>query len=185
MVGAGSVVTRDVPPNAIITGNPATIISYVDTPRSPGVVDRGGSGSISNTEVHGVTLHQWPVFTDMRGSLTFAEACAHVPFEMKRLFLVYAVPNREIRGEHAHHTLHQFLVCVQGSCSVIADDGKTRREFLLDNPSRGLYLPPLTWSVQYRYTADAMLLVLASAPYDAADYIRDYNEFCKLVSAKE
>jgi UDP-2-acetamido-3-amino-2,3-dideoxy-glucuronate N-acetyltransferase len=185
MVGAGAVVTRDVPPHAIVAGNPATIISYVDTPRISKLADHSGKASVSSTEVQGVTLHQWPTAEDMRGALTFAEASTHVPFEMKRLFLVYGVPNREVRGEHAHHTLQQFLVCVHGSCSVIADDGRARREFRLDAPSRGLYLPPLTWSVQYKYTADAVLLVLASGPYDAADYIRDYSEFSTLVGPKE
>lgn len=184
MVGAGSVVTRDVPQNAVIAGNPAAIISYVDTPRVAGMVNPGGKAAVSETEVRGVTLHQWPMAQDMRGSLTFAEASSHVPFPIERLFLVYAVPSREVRGEHAHRKLHQFLVCVHGSCSVIADDGHERREFRLDSPSRGLHLPPLTWSVQYKYTPDAVLLVLASAPYDDADYIRSYGEFTALVASR-
>jgi dTDP-4-dehydrorhamnose 3,5-epimerase-like enzyme len=184
MVGAGAVVTRSVPPNAIVVGNPATIVSYVDTPRMAGQEDQAGTPAVTGTEVRGVALYQWPVAQDMRGSLVFAEAHKHVPFEVKRLFLVYAVPSREVRGEHAHHTLHQFLVCVHGSCSVIADDGTSRGEFLLDNPSRGLYLPPMTWSIQYKYTPDAVLLVLASAPYDAQDYIRDYNQFRKWIEER-
>jgi hypothetical protein len=91
------------------------------------------------------------------------------------------VSSREIRGQHAHRKCHQFLVCVRGSCRVIADDGKRREEFVLDSPARGVYLPPLTWGVQYDYSADAALLVFASHAYDPADYVRDYDEFLRLV----
>jgi dTDP-4-dehydrorhamnose 3,5-epimerase-like enzyme len=93
---------------------------------------------------------------------------------------VYGVPTAEVRGEHAHHACHQFLVCVHGSVSVIADDGTAREEFVLENSSTGVYMPPMIWGVQYRYSADAVLMVFASHPYDAADYIRDYDEFREL-----
>ena len=184
MVGAGAVVNRNVPPDAIVAGNPAQIIAYVGIPRTSGPGTSSQGAATTETEVKGVSLHSLPHVEDLRGALTFAETQKHVPFEVKRLFLVYDVPNREIRGEHAHHTLHQFLICVTGSCSVIADDGVARREFRLDSPSRGLYLPPMTWSVQYKHTKDAVLLVLASAPYEAADYIRDYAEFMSVVEKK-
>jgi UDP-2-acetamido-3-amino-2,3-dideoxy-glucuronate N-acetyltransferase len=113
--------------------------------------------------------------------LSFGEVGKHLPFAPQRIFMVYGVPNKEIRGEHAHRELEQFLICVHGSCSVIADDGRTRREFRLDSPSKGLHLPARIWSVQYKQTHDAVLLVLASAGYDAADYIRDYGEFRRIV----
>jgi hypothetical protein len=71
-------------------------------------------------------------------------------------------------------------VCVRGSCRLIADDGEHRQEFLLDGNSRGVYLPPMTWGVQYDYSADAALLAFASHAYKAADYIRDYDEFLRL-----
>jgi acetyltransferase-like isoleucine patch superfamily enzyme/dTDP-4-dehydrorhamnose 3,5-epimerase-like enzyme len=180
MIGAGAVVTRNVPPDAIVTGNPGKVVGYVGLPRP---VERAVSVSAdsSATEVRGVLLHSLPRFSDMRGALTFGEGARHVPFEIKRFFLVYDVPSREVRGEHAHKTLHQFLICVQGSCCVVADDGRNRREFHLDSPSQGLYLPPMTWSVQYKHSPDAIILVLASAPYDASDYIREYEEFLRLL----
>jgi len=78
---------------------------------------------------------------------------------------------------HAHRRLHQFLVCVHGRCRVVADDGTHSQEFALDAPDLGLYIPPMTWAVQYRYSSDAVLMALASAAYDPADYIRDYAEF--------
>ena len=97
--------------------------------------------------------------------------------------MVFDVPSVETRGEHAHHECHQFLVCVRGSVAVVADDGKSREEFVLDRPDLGLHLPPRVWGIQYKYSADAVLLVFASHYYDAADYIRDYEQFLDVVGA--
>lgn len=188
MVGAGSVVTHDVPPNAIVAGNPAKIISYTGVPRPEPTrkpVLTPAAGAVMPTDVQGVTLHGLPHVDDMRGELTFAEVKHHVPFDIKRFFLVYNVPSSEVRGEHAHRTLHQFLVCVHGVCRVIADDGVNRREFLLDSAAVGLHVPPMVWAVQYKHSRDAVLLVLASDHYDAADYIRDYTEFTRLVRGED
>jgi hypothetical protein len=66
---------------------------------------------------------------------------------------------------------------------VVADDGTNRQEFLLDRPDVGVHLPPMVWGIQYKYSADAILMVYASHYYDGADYIRSYAEFCKLVGA--
>ena len=96
--------------------------------------------------------------------------------------MIYDVPSVEVRGEHAHREQHQFLVCLKGSCSVVLDDGKHRNEVLLASPQIGLYLPPMVWGIQYKYTPDAILLVLVSDVYDAEDYIRDYDLFLKEVN---
>jgi hypothetical protein len=77
----------------------------------------------------------------------------------------------------------QFLVCVRGSCAIVVDDGGRRAEVALDRPNLGLLLPPMIWSTQYKYSADAVLLVFASEHYDAQDYIRDYAEYRRLVEA--
>jgi UDP-2-acetamido-3-amino-2,3-dideoxy-glucuronate N-acetyltransferase len=187
VVRPGSVVTRSVPPGAIVEGNPAAIVGYVDTdkgPASPVHAPVAANGfKIETTPVHGVTVHHFPVIHDLRGDLTVGEFDRHVPFKPLRYFMVFGVPSREIRGEHAHHRCHQFLICLRGSCAVVADDGKRRVEVVLDSPQRGLYLPPMTWGVQYKYSPDAMLMVFASDYYDAADYIRDYGAFTDLVAA--
>lgn len=125
-------------------------------------------------------LFKLPHIQDPRGSLSVGEFGRSVPFEPKRYFIVFDVPNGEIRGEHAHRECHQFLLCVKGSCSVIADNGNDRQEFVLDQPNIGAYLPPMTWGVQFNYSPDAVLLVFASHFYDDADYIRDYDEFLRL-----
>ena len=131
----------------------------------------------------GVTLHRLPHVDDLRGNLSFGEIGNQIPFEVKRYFLVYSVASQEVRGEHAHRSLHQFLICVHGRCHVVADDGTLRQEFVLDTPTVGLHLPPMVWGIQYKYTEDAVMLVLASAKYDPASYIRDYAEFLELVKA--
>ena len=180
MVGAGAVVTRSVPPNAVVVGNPAKIVGYVDTAdhaAADPAVSVPLAAPVRQTSVRGVTVHQLKNVVDMRGSLSVGEFGRDIPFEAKRCFMVYDVPSVEIRGEHAHRSCKQFLIAAKGSVHVVADDGTNREQFVLDKPGLGLYLPPMTWGIQYRYSADAVLLVLASQHYDNADYIRDYDDF--------
>jgi acetyltransferase-like isoleucine patch superfamily enzyme/dTDP-4-dehydrorhamnose 3,5-epimerase-like enzyme len=181
MVGAGSVVTQNVPPKAVVLGNPAQIVGYVDARRKADEIReipavRPG-GAMTRTSVSGVTVHQMQSAVDLRGTLSAGEFPKHVPFAPQRYFLVFDVPGKEVRGEHAHRASHQFLVCARGSLNVVVDDGANTEEIRLDRPDVGLHIPPLTWAVQYKYSADAVLLVLASDPYDPDDYIRDYDEF--------
>jgi acetyltransferase-like isoleucine patch superfamily enzyme/dTDP-4-dehydrorhamnose 3,5-epimerase-like enzyme len=186
MVGAGSVVTKDVPPYAIVVGNPARITSYAAPSKmqpSVSAVSTPGEGkTVPGTMVKGVAIYSLPLITDLRGSLTFAEYGQFLPFIPKRFFMVFDVPSKEIRGEHAHKKLHEFLVCVKGSCSLVVDDGKNRGEFLLNSATIGVHVPPLVWRIHYKYSPDAVLLVLASEKYEAEDYIRDYNQYLEMVS---
>ena len=183
MVAAGAVITRSVPPNAIVAGNPAKIVGYVDTARGEEVnaVPAKAEVGMSITHVKGVALHRLPRVPDIRGSLTVGEFDRSIPFAAKRYFMVFDVPSVETRGEHAHHECHQFLICVRGSCAVVVDDGTTLQEFQLDRPDVSLHLSPMVWSIQYKYSADAVLLVFASHYYDSADYIRNYTDFLALV----
>jgi acetyltransferase-like isoleucine patch superfamily enzyme len=185
---AGSVVQRPVPPHAIVSGNPAQIVGYESTAETSSATSMARPGTndpgVRQTIVRGVTLHRFPRIFDLRGNLTVGEFGSSVPFLPKRYFIVFDVPNVEVRGEHAHRSCAQFLVCVRGQCSVVADDGTRREEFLLDDPSLGLYLPPMTWGIQYKYSADGVLLVFASELYESAEYIRDYDEFRQLVAGE-
>ncbi len=180
MVGAGAVVTRSVPANAIVVGNPARISGYVGARRDADVAD-GPTASAPANSVPSARLIALPQFSDMRGHLTVAKFAEHLPFTPQRCFFVNKVPSREVRGEHAHRRCAQFLICVNGSLSVVVDDGQGRDEHRLDSPSVGLYLPPMVWGTQYRYSEDAVLMVLASLAYDAGDYLRTYGEFLQAV----
>jgi len=178
MVGAGAVVTRSVPPNAIVHGNPARIQGYVSQiPKPAHVLSRAKheDSPVAVSQVHGVTIHQLPAFEDIRGRLVAAEMAKVLPFVPAPFFLVHAVPSSEVRGEHAHRRCEQFLVCVKGSVHVLVDDSLARQEIILDRPEIGIHIQPLVWGTQYKYSADAVLLVFASQPYDADDYIRDYG----------
>ncbi len=183
MVGAGAVVTKDVPPNAIVAGNPARIRGYVDSLEVSESTSTGLSAK-RTSRITGVEICSLPLITDLRGSLSFAEYGQLLPFIPKRFFMVFDVPSKDVRGEHAHKTLHQFLICVKGSCCVVVDDGKVREEIALDSPTIGLHIPPMIWGIQYKYSPDAVLLVFASDVYNADDYIRDYDLFLKKVEPK-
>jgi len=118
-----------------------------------------------------------PQIRDARGSLCVAECEKHVPFVVRRCFWVFGVPAGQERGGHSHKICHQFLICVHGACKTSADNGQVREEFLLNQPDVGLYIPPLVWDTQVDFSADAVLLVLASHAYNSDDYIRDYQQF--------
>ena len=184
IVGAGAVVTHDVPANAIVVGNPAQIDGYVESNRKAAVapISSEAAGPVRHLMVKGVTVYQLPVISDLRGSLTVAELEKGLPFQPKRFFIVFDVPGRKVRGEHAHHTLHQFLVCLRGDCALLVDDGTTREEIRLDSPRIGVHVPPLVWAVQFKFSPDAMLMVLASDVYDTASYIRDYDDYLAIVN---
>jgi hypothetical protein len=185
MVGAGAVVTRSVPPFAIAVGNPARIVGYVglaspeqDQRPPPAEAARAG-GAVG---AGAAALYELPLVKDLRGNLSVGEFERSIPFRPKRYFLVFDVPSKEVRGEHAHKQCDQFLICVRGACAVVVDDGTHRRQLTLDRPNLGLHIPAGLWGIQYKYTADAVLLVFASDYYDPADYIRSYPEFQRWLS---
>jgi UDP-2-acetamido-3-amino-2,3-dideoxy-glucuronate N-acetyltransferase len=185
MVGAGAVVTKSVPANAIVVGNPARIIGYTDTEKHISTlkpVFPEGIGK-KDLQVRGASLHRFKSVHDLRGDLTVGNLPSEVPFLPQRFFIVSNVPSTDVRGEHAHKECHQFLVAMHGAVSCLVDDGSIREEVRLEGPDVGLYMPPKTWGVQYKYTSDAVLFVFASHPYDSGDYVRDYDDFCKLVQA--
>jgi UDP-2-acetamido-3-amino-2,3-dideoxy-glucuronate N-acetyltransferase len=191
MVGAGAVVTRDIPANAIVTGNPARVVGFVDADQ---VSDSNGVDSNLDffRSPNRAKLSACPVarvgvlvpldsYQDRRGVLTVASVAEKVPFTIKRFFCVSSVPRGLDRGNHAHKCCHQFLVCVSGSVDVALDNGVDREVVHLGSPAVGLHIGPMTWGVQYNYSADAALLVFASEEYVKSEYIDSYQDFLSLV----
>jgi UDP-2-acetamido-3-amino-2,3-dideoxy-glucuronate N-acetyltransferase len=184
MVGAGAVVTKSVPANAIVRGNPARIYSYTSSLKNAPLdiaPIRGDECAEEAIQVRSVTMQKVPAFDDIRGSLVAVEIAKELPFVPVRFFVVYGVPSTEVRGEHAHRECHQFLMCVQGSVHLLVDDGSHRQEIILNRPDIGIHIPPRVWGTQYKYSSNATLLVFASHAYDSNDYIRDYDSWVALV----
>ncbi len=118
-----------------------------------------------------------PKISDPRGNLSFIEGGQQIPFEIQRVYFLYDVPGGSDRGSHAHKNLHQFIVAMSGSFDVVLDDGKEKKRFHLNRSYYGLYVCPMMWRYLDNFSSGGVCMVLASAHYDAADYIRDYNLF--------
>ncbi len=121
-----------------------------------------------------------PKIQDPRGNLTFIEGGRHVPFDIQRVYYLYDVPGGSDRGAHAHRNLHQFIVAMSGSFDVVLDDGDRKRRFHLNRSYFGLYVCPMMWRYLDNFSSGAVCMVLASRHFDADDYIRDYEEFCRV-----
>ena len=128
-----------------------------------------------------VTRYTFPPHGDDRGQLVAIEENKDLPFDVKRVYYIYDTLPGVRRGFHAHRNLQQILHCVSGSCKIHLDNGKETAEVLLDKPNEGLYIANDMWREMYDFTPGAVLLVLASEHYDEADYIRNYDDFIKLV----
>lgn len=188
-VRAGAVVLTSVPPNAIVEGNPAQVVGYcsatgdarsqLSTPRHFDIHQFSDAARPSQVAlgVGDSALYLMRKITDARGSLTVGEVPTEMPFSPKRYFAVFGVPSVELRGEHAHKLCQQFLICLHGSCRVLLDDGEQSCEVTLDRPDMGVFMPEMIWGTQYRYSPNAVLLVFASRPYEAEDYLRTYDDF--------
>jgi hypothetical protein len=118
-----------------------------------------------------------PTVVDPRGKLTFIESERHVPFAISRAYWIYDVPGGEVRPGHAYRTMEELIVAVSGSFDVALDDGEVAEVVPLNRSYYGLYVPPMTWRQIENFSTNGVCLVLASMPYDEADYIRDRDEF--------
>ena len=129
-----------------------------------------------------MSLIQWielPNLGDQRGGLVVAETCKNIPFDLKRLYYIFDAKPDVPRGFHAHKELHQIAFCIKGKCKMLMDNGFVKEEVWLDQPNKGLQIPPMIWHEMHDFSEDCVLLVLASEHYDESDYIRDYADFIK------
>lgn len=126
---------------------------------------------------------QLQVHGDERGSLIALEESKNIPFNIKRIYYMFNTQQGIRRGYHAHKKLVQVAITVRGSCKILMDDGSEKANITLDNPAQGLLIEPLVWHEMYEYSEDCVLMVVASDSYDEGDYIRNYEDFIKLVNA--
>lgn len=118
---------------------------------------------------------------DNRGQLIALEEFKDIPFRIKRVYYMYETIEGIIRGQHAHKSIEQILICIHGSCKIRLDNGREKKTVLLEKPYEGLYVSNAMWREMFDFSPDAVLMVLASELYDESDYIRDYDEFVEYV----
>lgn len=124
-----------------------------------------------------INIIDFTVLGDGRGALVALESNRQIPFEIKRVYYIYGTAQGVARGFHAHKALKQVAICLKGSCRFVMDDGKDKQEVILATPDKGLLIDAMQWHEMYDFSADCVLIVLASDIYDEDDYIRDYQIF--------
>ena len=127
---------------------------------------------------------EFPKIHDPRGNLTFIEGRRHVPFDIERVYYLYDVPGGESRAGHAHKTLEQVLIAMSGSFDVDLHDGFEKKTFHLNRSYFGLYVASMVWREIDNFSSGAVCMALASAPFDEADYYRDFNLFLGAAKGK-
>jgi hypothetical protein len=120
-----------------------------------------------------------PKIENRAGNLTSIQNCIEIPFNIKRIFYLYDIPGGKDRGAHSHIECHQFLIAGSGSFDVLLDDGESKKIITLNQPYKGLHIPPGIWASEVNFSSGSVCLVLASHKYDEKDYVRNYNEFLK------
>ncbi|MDO5572627.1 MAG: FdtA/QdtA family cupin domain-containing protein [bacterium] len=128
-----------------------------------------------------IVKYQFQQHGDDRGRLVALEEYGDIPFEIKRVYYMYETKEGVRRGFHAHRTLEQILICIHGSCEILMDNGKEKKIVFLEKPYEGLYVGTLMWHEMYNFSSDAVLMVLASETYNEEDYMRNYDEFLKMI----
>lgn len=130
-----------------------------------------------------VTMLEFPQRGDERGHLVVVEGMQDIPFDIKRIFYIYGSDSNVVRGQHANRKSQFVLINVSGKSKVKVKDGKGNEAvFSLNRPHTGIYLPSMVWKDMYDFSEDSVLLCLASEHYDAAEYIRDYDEYVREVN---
>ena len=128
-----------------------------------------------------VRLLKLPKIPDSRGNLSFFEEHNHIPFPIKRAYWIYDVPGGEVRGAHAYKSLQEFIVALSGSFDVVLHDGKQEHRFHLNRSYYGLYVPKMYWRSMENFSTNSVAMILADQEYNESDYIRDFEQFKKLV----
>lgn len=118
---------------------------------------------------------------DERGLLVAIEEGRNIPFSIKRVYYMYDTLIGVRRGYHAHKKTTQVAIVLKGSCGFYFDDGRHTKDITLDDSTVGVLIEPLVWHEMYNFSDDCILMILADDFYDEEDYIRNYNDFKKIV----
>lgn len=129
----------------------------------------------------GNLMKSLPKIVDFRGNLSFVENQTHLPFEIKRAYWIYDVPGGTDRGGHAYAENTEFVIALSGSFDVLLDNGEHVEKFNLNRSYYGLFIPRMVWRTMVNFSTNSLALVLSSTEYSEGDYIRDYQEFLKIV----
>jgi len=129
-----------------------------------------------------INILDFKILGDDRGSLISIEQGKNIPFDIKRVYYIFGTKSNIRRGFHAHKKLKQMAICISGSCEFLFDNGKTKKTILLNSLDKGLLINDMIWHEMYNFSSDCVLMVLADDFYDESDYIRDYDEFLKVVN---
>ena len=132
--------------------------------------------SLADMSLAEVRWIELPCKSDERGNLAIVEGSA-MPFSIARFFYIYGITPGVERGGHAHRVTEQFIIAMTGSFRMDLTDGTQTQSYLLNSPSKGIYVPPMIWDRLYAFSPDATCLVVASTPYVESDYIRDWAEY--------
>jgi hypothetical protein len=124
-------------------------------------------------------------FSSSEGNLGVVDFQGVAPFQVQRVYWLYDLPESIERGVHAHKKLEQILILLKGSFNLLLDDGSARSILRMDSDSRAVHIPPGTWRTLSDFSPETVVLILASAPYDPADYIFDYEHFLNWTEAND
>lgn len=124
-----------------------------------------------------------PTRVDHRGELTIVEALNNIKFDIKRVYYLKNLERDTPRGFHAHHKLEQVAVCISGSCEMLFDNGEVKETITMCSSSTGVFIPPMIWHEMFNFSEDCIFLVFSSDVYDESDYIRNYQDFLKVVQS--
>lgn len=140
-----------------------------------------GEDSVSTIEQ--VKLIEFPHYGDERGHLVIIEGEKNIPFAVKRVFYIYGSTRDVVRGKHANRKSEFILINVAGTSRVRVNDGKgNEKVFSLNDPDVGIYIPRMIWKDMYDFSSDSVLLCLSNEHYDAEEYIKDYDDYCRIVN---
>lgn len=126
-------------------------------------------------------LFDFEIHADDRGNLTSLSNNKEIPFEIKRIYYTWNMPNSAIRGGHAHRELDEVMVCLHGSCDFVLDNSKEKITITLDKPNKGLYVPAHVWRDFRNFSPDCVVILIASDYFHPEDHVKDYTEFLDLI----